>query len=130
MQSLKKISIIASFPAMVLIGRYFPFERIKGICSFYELTGYPCPGCGMTRAFIAITRLDLAQAFRMNALIFIVFAMFFLWWTISIYEMIAKRTTRAGEWIARNYTTVSLLIITLLVLFGIIRIVLLAFLNK
>ncbi len=37
-------------------------------CVFYHTTGIPCPGCGMTRAYLAAMRLDFAEAFRMHPL--------------------------------------------------------------
>lgn len=41
----------------------------RGIpCPVYHLTGYACPGCGMTRALQALVRLDLAAAFGYNLL--------------------------------------------------------------
>ncbi len=33
-------------------------------CPMLELLGIPCPGCGMTRAWRALLRLDLSAAFR------------------------------------------------------------------
>ncbi len=38
------------------------------ICPFRLLCGFPCPGCGLTRAFGAIARGDLWQATLHNAL--------------------------------------------------------------
>jgi Protein of unknown function (DUF2752) len=37
-------------------------------CSFYKLTGWHCPGCGLTRALHALVYFDLQRAIRMNAL--------------------------------------------------------------
>ena len=39
-------------------------------CVFLELFGIPCPGCGMTRAFRALARLEFGQACRHNVMIF------------------------------------------------------------
>lgn len=38
-------------------------------CVFRALTGFYCPGCGMTRALHALVHLDLPRAFRMNPLV-------------------------------------------------------------
>ncbi len=35
-------------------------------CAFKKLTGYDCPGCGMTRASYATLHGNIAQAFRFN----------------------------------------------------------------
>lgn len=40
------------------------------LCPFKALTGLPCPGCGMTHAFLALGRLDLAGAWAANPLAF------------------------------------------------------------
>jgi hypothetical protein len=35
-------------------------------CKFYELTGKPCPSCGMTTSFALLVRGDLANSLRAN----------------------------------------------------------------
>ncbi len=37
-------------------------------CLFREVTGFPCPTCGATRAVLALSRLDLAGALAFNPL--------------------------------------------------------------
>lgn len=41
-------------------------------CQFARVTGCPCPGCGLTRATLAILRGDLAAAFAMQPFAFVV----------------------------------------------------------
>lgn len=45
-------------------------DRIGGaiplFCPFKALTGIPCPGCGMTRAILSITKGDFHRAFGYN----------------------------------------------------------------
>ena len=40
------------------------------LCLFKAVTGLPCPGCGMTRAFLALGNLDFAGAYAQNPLAF------------------------------------------------------------
>lgn len=52
---------------------YFLFVKITGWgipCLLTLVTGGLCPGCGITRMFLALTRLDFYAAFRYNALVF------------------------------------------------------------
>ena len=43
--------------------------HVTGIgCPIRRVTGAPCPGCGMTRAWLAALHLDLAGAFRLHPL--------------------------------------------------------------
>ena len=40
-------------------------------CPFRFFFGVPCPGCGMTRAFLSLIKLDFSSAFNYHPLIFI-----------------------------------------------------------
>jgi len=41
---------------------------IPSICPFQNLTGMPCPGCGLTRSFVCFAHGHFAEAFRYHAL--------------------------------------------------------------
>ena len=41
-------------------------------CLFHVLTGLQCPGCGTTRALHHLLHGDVAGAFRLNAMLFVV----------------------------------------------------------
>lgn len=47
-------------------------------CILHEVTGLECPGCGLTRAVLALARLDIAAAFGYNVLWPLVLG-YFLW---------------------------------------------------
>jgi hypothetical protein len=38
------------------------------VCPFANLTGHPCPGCGLTRAAFALVRLDFERALALHPL--------------------------------------------------------------
>ena len=40
----------------------------SGLCIFRRLTGFPCPGCGMTRAVLCVLRGDFSGAFNYHPL--------------------------------------------------------------
>jgi Protein of unknown function (DUF2752) len=57
------LGLSAVFAASLL---WRPSDNGIILCPFRALTGYPCPGCGMTRAFSAIGHGELWRAVRYN----------------------------------------------------------------
>ncbi|MBQ2676830.1 MAG: DUF2752 domain-containing protein [Clostridia bacterium] len=49
----------------------FAFAGVGLPCVFYEITGLYCPGCGNTRAAMAIVKLNFSEAFSYNAIFLI-----------------------------------------------------------
>ena len=47
---------------------------LPGTCMFREMTGLPCPGCGLTRSFISIGHGRLLDAWHYNPAGFVLFA--------------------------------------------------------
>ena len=45
-------------------------------CPIKKITGLYCPGCGITRMFLSLLKLDFYQAFRYNPLLFITLPVF------------------------------------------------------
>ena len=60
--------------AIMLVVAYFAFLKkfLRGLCPMVLLTGFPCPGCGLTRAGFRVLRLDFAGAWRIHPFIFAV----------------------------------------------------------
>lgn len=52
----------------LLLSHYF---HIYVVCLFKEITGFYCPGCGVTRMLYSIVTFNFYQAFRYNPLLFI-----------------------------------------------------------
>ena len=58
-----KIAAVAAAAVLVAAA-----DRLGYVCPFRALTGLPCPGCGMTRAWISLLHGDLSAAFRFHPL--------------------------------------------------------------
>lgn len=54
--------------AAVIVLFYVVLESLGVTCPILFLTGVSCAGCGMSRAWLALLRLDVAAAFRFHPL--------------------------------------------------------------
>lgn len=94
--------------------------HLPSICPFYNLTGLPCPGCGLTRAFVCLGHGQWREAWHwhpLGGLIYFLFAL--LWLRAGIFWLrgatLLPLTPRASNhlgWIAA----------ALLLVFGVVRI--------
>ncbi len=83
--------IIKIYAVILSIGlAYFLIIRLTGFslpCFYLKTTGYQCPGCGATRMFMALFRLDFAAAFSYHPVLMI---LFFLWNAIALLCLTEK----------------------------------------
>src|SRR5215216_2536549 len=56
------------------------------VCPLYSMTGFACPGCGLTRGFHALFHGDIVSALDYNALI-PVFVLTFLFLVVSLISI-------------------------------------------
>ena len=66
-------------------------------CIWKTITGFNCPGCGLTTAFIHLIKLDIAGAFVSNKLIFIILPAisYFLYADINKFAIKNHQTKQA-----------------------------------
>lgn len=110
---MKLILILISFLIV-----YFILSELLDVgipCLFYEITGYYCPGCGITRLLFSLLKLDFYQAFRYNPLIFILIIITVIYWLV---KFILKKFMNISIEIP-NYVYYILLVIV--IIFGILR---------
>ncbi len=62
---------VVTFIIILIYGILYLFTKKGFPCIFHKITGLYCPGCGITRMFISIFKLNIYQAFRYNPLVFI-----------------------------------------------------------
>ncbi|MNC10677.1 hypothetical protein D3C75_583440 [compost metagenome] len=88
---------------------WLPNTHLGIPCPFYTLTGLYCPGCGITRMFLALLELDPVQALRFNALPVALIPLYALYW-------VAKR-----KGMERTGSIVMGIMLTLTLAFGVLR---------
>jgi hypothetical protein len=67
-----KAFALAIFPLVLLLLPTGFFDNGPEICLFTRLSGYHCPGCGMTRGCMHLIHLDIQKAWDYNKVSFIV----------------------------------------------------------
>jgi len=62
--------VYGALAAVLLTSAILPMHWVTTaptVCLFHQATGLDCPGCGLTRSFIATADLQFADAFRHHA---------------------------------------------------------------
>lgn len=100
---------------------YFYLNSIFGFsipCYFHEITGYYCPGCGITRCLFSLLKLDLYKAFMYNQLVFILlpFLLFLIGYKTYIYIL-----DKPDKIIKNIPNIVWILLLIVVISFGVIR---------
>ena len=84
-------------------------------CVFFKLTGLKCPGCGITRMILALSKLDLKTAVRANAFL-----------TVTLPYLASLLSYNAYKWIRNEKAgakadAAAVLYCACLILFGVFR---------
>lgn len=86
--------------AIILIIAYFVILKkyLYSLCPLVILTGFPCPGCGLTRAGVAVLHLDFARAWKIHPFIFpiIILAGIF----VTERYILQKKKMNISKWFA------------------------------
>lgn len=114
----KKIIKIVIIPIFFIIFYILYKIQLPIPCVFHKITGFYCPGCGLTRCLVSLINLDFYQAFRYNPLIFVLLPLLIPYvlylYFIFIFDLEDKITKKIPNWI-----WYILLVIT--IIFGIFR---------
>ena len=91
----------AAFLAIFALARVFPFHRNPYICSFKQITGYPCFTCGMTRSWVEQVHghvwTGLVQS-PLGSLLFFLALAFSLWTLARVALRLPPLTIRVKRW--------------------------------
>ncbi len=113
-QLIKYLLMLGAFAAVyILIWRL----GVDIKCPFYELTGYLCSGCGLSRMLVSLIRLDLKSAafYNLGGLILLP-----LWLAVAISY--CREYLKSGMWTAKKWhKAVFAVSIAVFIVYGIAR---------
>lgn len=115
---LAKNKVKAPIVLFVIFLFYYVLNKYLNIsisCLFHEITGFFCPGCGITRMFFSLLELNFYQAFRFNPLVFILIILGVIYWLI---KLLIKKFLNISIVIPNNVYYILLIIV---IIFGILR---------
>ncbi|MCZ4581630.1 DUF2752 domain-containing protein [Gordonia amicalis] len=69
-----------------------------GICPFAMMTGLPCPGCGLTRSWVAFMHGDVGAAFRFNVFGPILLVLTMVTVALATATLVWRRKSPLGSW--------------------------------
>lgn len=118
-QRLKRILLWAGCIgfAGVIYGVFVYTTAIAIPCLFHLITGWMCPGCGVTRMMLAIFQLDWKEAYQWHPML-----MLQLPFLVTVLISNVVRYVRNGKWhISRLENVVLYVCVALLICYGIYR---------
>lgn len=106
---------VVTFSIFLVYGILYIFTK-RGIpCVIHKITGLYCPGCGITRMFISLFKLNIYQAFRYNPLVFILLIMCALYFLADFLKFkISKAHIKLPK-------SIYIILLITVILFGILR---------
>lgn len=113
------LKMLAITLLILSIGLFYAFLAKQGFafpCIFRKFTGLLCPGCGNTRAVLALLRFDFIKALKFNPLFPIEFGYIgFIYIVSSLNYIKGKKFRYSGTPIAIDIIVISIVIIGTLI---------------
>lgn len=129
MQKERAVKVIKYICLLLVIGfAYAIFNMVTHIgipCVFRLVTGYKCPGCGITHMCIALLQLDFVKAWQSNPAIFCMLPLAAIITLYSLYTYIKEGHMPNKRW----YNVTIWLMVAILLVFGVVRNLEVPFLN-
>jgi hypothetical protein len=69
-----------------------------GICPFAMMTGLPCPGCGLTRSWVAFMHGDVGASFRFNVFGPILLVLTVVTVFVAVATLVRRRRSPLEGW--------------------------------
>lgn len=115
------IKVITVSASLVFVGCAYAFLNVNfGFsipCIFNKITGFLCPGCGVSRMCISLLRLDFESAFKYNPVIMCMLPL----GAVMVFNGIRRYIVTGVNKIPKSENNLMVLMIAVLLIFGIVR---------
>lgn len=101
---------------------YYEINRIYHIgipCLFYKLTGYKCPGCGVTRALFSLIKGDIKQAIHYNKILIFMLPFIVIYFGYKSYLYVMDK--KGNKKIAMIFNIWAGILLVIAVMYGVFR---------
>lgn len=113
----KRLIMLAVLLSAGVIYYLLAMAGLRIPCMFNYVTGYYCPGCGVTRMCINLLQLNIYKAFRSNPAVFVLLPFLAAIFIRQFYCEIRYGTIQTKKWLRVTEIVIALL----LIVFGILR---------
>ena len=79
-------TVLALSVLLPMPGRDGRIAHLPTVCPFYTLTGLPCPGCGLTRAFVCLGHGQVVQSLHWHPLGLVLYGACVCMWAVRGWE--------------------------------------------
>ena len=101
----------------ILYGLFVMNTGIGVPCIINLITGYKCPGCGVSRMCMALMRLDVNAAYNYNKVLFLLLPVLLAVYTYQLYRYIRYNNNK----LTKVQSAILYIAVALLLVWGIIR---------
>lgn len=111
LQRLMKVGAILLFTGLIY-ACFYGYTGIGVPCIFHEVTGFLCPGCGVTRMCVSLLQFQLKEAFGYHPVLFCFIPIYIPIGVFQIYHYLRYGYCDRKKWLTIWYY------ITLVILVG------------
>lgn len=116
----KRLVLIRRYAVVLaLLVSYYLIVRLTGLsisCPFRAVTGYRCPGCGISSMFQALAKGDISEAFHCNQVLFFMIPLLVLAAVVKVIFLPEFLFPKS-----RFYRVSTIAAIVVLITFGVLR---------
>lgn len=119
-ERIKKV-LEANLILLLIFVAYYIINKYTGIyipCMFHEITGYKCPGCGITHLLFDLVNFRFVEAFKDNPLLFIYLPFIIAYYIYMTYLYIYNKKDKI---IVKIPDYIWGILIAITIIYGIVR---------